>query len=67
VIPRNPPHLQRYAVAVVAVAIAFAFRWGLYGTLDHRLPFSFFIPATIIAAWFGSFTSSSLRTRLAPR
>jgi K+-sensing histidine kinase KdpD len=53
VIPRNPSHLQRYAVAVVAVAIAFAFRWGLYGTLDHRLPFSFFIPATIIASWFG--------------
>jgi K+-sensing histidine kinase KdpD len=52
-IPRNPTHLQRYAVAVGAVAVAFVFRWGLYGTLDHRLPFSFFIPATIIAAWFG--------------
>jgi len=52
-IPRNPTHLQRYAVAIGAVGIAFALRWGLYGTLDHRLPFSFFIPATIIAAWFG--------------
>jgi K+-sensing histidine kinase KdpD len=52
-IPRNPTHLQRYAVAIGAVAIAFTVRYGLYGTLDHRLPFSFFIPATLIAAWFG--------------
>lgn len=52
-IPRNPTHLQRYAVAIGAVVIAFTLRYGLYGTLDHRLPFSFFIPATIISAWFG--------------
>lgn len=50
---RNPRHWQRYAVAIGAVALAFVLRYGLYGTLDHRLPFSFFIPATIIAAWFG--------------
>jgi K+-sensing histidine kinase KdpD len=52
-IPSNPTHWQRYAVAIGAVAIAFTLRYGLYGTLDSRLPFSFFIPATIIAAWFG--------------
>lgn len=52
-IPRNPTHLQRYAVAVGAVTLAFVLRYWLYGTLDHRLPFSFFIPATLIAAWFG--------------
>jgi K+-sensing histidine kinase KdpD len=52
-IPRNPRHWQRYAVAIGAVATAFVLRYWLYGTLDHRLPFSFFIPATIIAAWFG--------------
>jgi K+-sensing histidine kinase KdpD len=51
--PRNPTHLQRYAVAIGAVVLAFTLRYSLYGTLDHRLPFSFFIPATIIAAWFG--------------
>jgi len=49
----NPTHIQRYAVAVVLVTIAFSLRYGLYGTLDHRLPFAFFIPATIIAAWYG--------------
>jgi K+-sensing histidine kinase KdpD len=52
-IPRNPTHLQRYAVAIGAVVLAFTLRYSLYGTLDYRLPFSFFIPATIIAAWFG--------------
>jgi K+-sensing histidine kinase KdpD len=52
-IPRNPPHWQRYAVAIGVVVIAFTLRYKLYGTLDSRLPFSFFIPATIIAAWFG--------------
>jgi K+-sensing histidine kinase KdpD len=52
-IPRNPRHWQRYAVAIGAVALAFTLRYSLYGTLDHRLPFTFFLPATIIAAWFG--------------
>ncbi len=50
---RRPTPLQRYAVAVGAVALGFALRYGIYGTLDHRLPFSFFLPATIIAAWYG--------------
>lgn len=50
---RRPTTLQRYAVAVGAVGVAFVLRWGIYGTLDHRLPFSFFIPATLIAAWYG--------------
>jgi len=45
--------LQKYAVAAGVVLIAFLLRYSLYGTLDHRLPFAFFLPATIIAAWFG--------------
>jgi len=49
----KPTPLQRYAVAVVAVLAAFALRFGIYGTLDHRLPFSFFTTATLIAAWYG--------------
>src|SRR5262245_62214341 len=52
-IPLNPSNLQRYSVAVGVVMVAFILRYWLYGTLDHRLPFTFFIPATIIAAWFG--------------
>jgi K+-sensing histidine kinase KdpD len=45
--------LQRYAVAVGAVVVAFALRYGIYGTLDNRLPFAFFSAATLIAAWYG--------------
>lgn len=48
-----PSHLKRYAVAVAAVAVAFAIRYGIYGTLDNRLPFAFFTSATLIAAWYG--------------
>jgi len=50
---RYPSHLKRYAVAIAAVAVAFAIRYGIYGTLDNRLPFAFFTSATIIAAWYG--------------
>ena len=50
---RDPTSLQKYALAVILVGAAFALRYGLYGTLDHRLPFGFFVPATIIAAWYG--------------
>ncbi len=50
---RRPTPLQRYAVAAGAVALAFALRYGIYGTLDHRLPFSFFTTATLVAAWYG--------------
>ena len=49
----NPTSLQKYTVALVLVALAFSLRYGLYGTLDHRLPFGFFTPAVIIAAWYG--------------
>jgi len=50
---KRPTPVQRYAVAVVAVAVAFGLRYGIYGTLDHRIPFGFFTTATLIAAWYG--------------
>jgi K+-sensing histidine kinase KdpD len=50
---RYPSPLKRYSVAVAAVAIAFAIRYGIYGTFDNRLPFAFFTSATVIAAWYG--------------
>lgn len=50
---RKPTPLLSYAVAAGVVLLAFALRYSIYGTLDHRLPFSFFLPATIIAAWYG--------------
>lgn len=50
---RNPTAFQKYAVAVILTAVAFVLRYTLYGTLDNRLAFGFFIPATIVAAWYG--------------
>jgi K+-sensing histidine kinase KdpD len=50
---RKPTNFQRYAVAVFAVVVAFGLRYGIYGTLDYRIPFGFFTIATLIAAWYG--------------
>lgn len=49
----HPTTLQKYGVAIAVVAAAFVLRWGIYGTLDHRLPFAFFTTATLVAAWYG--------------
>jgi K+-sensing histidine kinase KdpD len=51
--PRHPTPLQRYSMALGVVLLAFALRYWLYGTLDHRIPFGFFMSSTIIAAWYG--------------
>jgi K+-sensing histidine kinase KdpD len=56
--PRAAPptpgiRVNGYLVAVVVVAIAFGLRFGLYGGLNSRLPFAFFLPAALIAAWYG--------------
>jgi two-component system, sensor histidine kinase and response regulator len=50
---RNRTTAEKYAVAVVAVGAAFALRYGLYGTLENRIPFAFFTLSTLIAAWYG--------------
>ena len=56
--PRAAPpmpgmRVNGYLVAVVVVAVAFGLRFGLYGGLNNRLPFAFFLPAAMIAAWYG--------------
>ena len=51
--PRHPTPLKRYSVAIGAVLLAFVLRYWLYGTLDHRIPFGFFLSATTVAAWYG--------------
>ena len=50
---RNHSVAGRYAVAVVAVLVAFAARYGIYGALENRIPFAFFTLSTLIAAWYG--------------
>lgn len=51
--PKPGMRVNGYLVAVVVVAIAFGLRFGLYGGLNSRLPFAFFLPAALIAAWYG--------------
>jgi K+-sensing histidine kinase KdpD len=52
-VKRRKTTAEKYAVAIIVVAIAFAVRYGLYGTLSNRIPFGFFTFATLIAAWYG--------------
>lgn len=35
--------------------VAFVLRGALFGELNNRLPFAFFLPAAMIAAWYGGF------------
>ena len=49
----RPAGVVRYGVAVGLVVVAFMLRWVLFGHLDNRLPFAFFLPAAMVAAWYG--------------
>lgn len=48
-----PSRAMGYGAAIVAVGLAFVLRWAIYGSLDTRLPFAFFLPAAMAAAWYG--------------
>jgi len=48
-----PTPLVRYGVAVALVIAAFLLRLAFFGGLTNRLPFAFFLPAAVIAAWYG--------------
>ncbi|MFN7085787.1 MAG: DUF4118 domain-containing protein [Burkholderiales bacterium] len=45
--------LNGYVVAAGLVVLAFVLRFEFYGGLDNRLPFAFFLPAAMVAAWYG--------------
>ena len=53
---------QRYGLTALAVIVAFGLRYWLFGTQDTRLPFIFFVPAAMIAAWFGGLGPGLLAT-----
>ncbi len=52
----------RYGIAVGMVVLAFALRYWLFGTLDHRFPFIFFVPAAMVATWYGGMAPGLLAT-----
>ena len=43
----------RYGMAACVVFIAFGLRLWMFGGLDNRLPFGFFLLAVMIVAWYG--------------
>jgi K+-sensing histidine kinase KdpD len=54
--------LMRYGLALAVVLIAFGLRFYFFGTTDRRFPFIFFVPAAMIAAWFGGMVPGLLAT-----
>jgi K+-sensing histidine kinase KdpD len=52
-VKRKASAVEKYAVAVGVVCVAFALRYSLHDTLGNRIPFAFFTLATIVAAWYG--------------
>jgi K+-sensing histidine kinase KdpD len=51
--PSQRTRLVRYGAAAAFVTIAFLLRYILSGDLSNRLAFAFFLPAAMLAAWFG--------------
>jgi signal transduction histidine kinase len=50
---RVPRALKHYGVAIVAVGIAFFARYFMSRVLGEELPFTLFIAAALVAAWYG--------------
>lgn len=55
---------KRYLVAILAVAVAFSARYMIYDDLQNRLVFTFFVPAAIVAVWYGGVGPGMLATVL---
>ena len=60
--PFQRPVMARYGVAVGIVLVAFVLRYWLFGTQDQRLPFIFFVPAAMVATWYGGMAPGLLAT-----
>ncbi len=56
--------LRRYAVAPVAVAVAWVARAGLDAFLPHEVPFITYFLAVAVAGWLGGFGPAGLATLL---
>jgi len=60
--PFQRPVTARYGVAIAMVILAFVLRYWLFGTQDYRFPFIFFVPAAMIATWYGGMAPGLLAT-----
>ena len=57
-------HWRGYTMAIIAVAVAFAVRAILLGTIENRTPYITFFPAVIIVAMYGGLRAGLLATLL---
>ena len=55
---------MRYGVAVLAVLAAFLIRYWIYGDFQNRLVFTFFVPAAVVAVWYGGIGPGIIATAL---
>jgi len=62
--PRGPSTFRAYAIALAAVGLAAALRWGMSGILGTSLPYHFFFAAIMASAWFGGFRPGLFATLL---
>ncbi len=60
--PFQRPATARYGVAVGMVVLAFALRYWLFGINENRFPFIFFVPAALVATWYGGVVPGLLAT-----
>ena len=52
----------RYGLAAGMVIAAFALRYWMFGTQEYRFPFIFFVPAAMVATWYGGMVPGLLAT-----
>lgn len=62
--PFRRPALYRYGFAVALVLTAFVLRYFIFGTHEFRFPFIFFVPAAMLATWYGGLVPGLLATAL---
>lgn len=60
--PYQRPLAARYGLAVGVVILAFALRYWVFGFHEYRFPFIFFVPAAMIAAWYGGMAPGLVAT-----
>ena len=51
--PSRRTPAKSYGFAAVVVVLAFSLRYLVHDELLFRLPFMFFVPAALLAAWYG--------------
>ncbi|MDB6026754.1 MAG: two-component hybrid sensor and regulator [Verrucomicrobiales bacterium] len=53
------PALQKYAFAVLCSLFAFCIRYSLDPILGDKVPYLIFVPAALLASWYGGFGPAS--------